>query len=153
VVAPAVSRRLVSGAAWLLSLVLLTTGTWHFVAPSGFESIVPGFLGWPAFWVAASGIAELICAVLLMVAATRSFAGWACLILFVVVFPANITMAVDSIHGDGSALLAWLRLPLQVPLILWALYIARGAAHLAGADVAQTSSAQAAADPVDGERH
>jgi uncharacterized membrane protein len=152
-VARAVSRTLVSGAAWLLSLVLVTTGTLHFVAPAGFESIVPGFLGWPAFWVAASGVAELICAALLTITATRSFAGWACLILFVAVFPANITMAVDSLHGHGSVLIAWLRLPLQVPLILWALYIARGAAHLAGADVPQTPSAQIAADPVDGERH
>jgi uncharacterized membrane protein len=49
-------------AAWALSLLLLTTGTWHFLAPAGFESIVPHFLGSPAFWVALSGAAELACA-------------------------------------------------------------------------------------------
>jgi catechol 2,3-dioxygenase-like lactoylglutathione lyase family enzyme len=63
---------------------------------------------------------------------TRRLAGWACVALFIVVFPANITMAVDSLHGHGSVLIAWLRLPLQVPLVLWALYIAQGGARPAG---------------------
>jgi uncharacterized membrane protein len=46
--------------------------------------------------------------------------------LFVIVFPANIDMAVHAWHGDGSRLIADGRLPLQIPLVLWALYIARG---------------------------
>lgn len=116
-----------SVAAWGLALVLLTTGTWHFASPGGFESIVPGFLGAAAFWVAVSGVAELVCAAALAYGPTRSAAGWACAVLFVVVFPANITMAVRSLHGHGSALIAWSRLPLQIPLVLWALYIARHA--------------------------
>jgi uncharacterized membrane protein len=112
-------------AAWLLALVLATTGTWHFASPSGFESIVPAFLGSPAFWVHISAVAELACAVVLAVHRTRRLAGWACAVLFVVVFPANITMALNSLHGHGSELIAWARLPLQLPLVLWALYIAR----------------------------
>jgi uncharacterized membrane protein len=45
--------------------------------------------------------------------------------LFVLVFPANLKMALDAgLPRRGlplaSALVAWLRLPLQVPLILWA---------------------------------
>lgn len=112
-------------AARLLALLLLTTGTLHFATPSGFETIVPGFLGSPAFWVYASGVTELGCAVGLLLPRTRRLAGWACVVLFIVVFPANITMLVQSLHGQGSVLLAWLRLPLQVPLVLWALYVAR----------------------------
>jgi uncharacterized membrane protein len=53
--------------------------------------------------------------------------------LFVVVFHANVTMALDS--ADRSALyrsLVWARLPLQVPLVIWAVSIARRA----GADQA-----------------
>lgn len=114
-----------SRAARLLALLLLTTGTLHLAAPSGFESIVPGFLGSPAFWVYASGVAELVCAAGLVLPRTQPLVGWACVVLFVVVFPANITMAVQSLHGQGSVLLAWLRLPLQVPLVLCALYVAR----------------------------
>jgi uncharacterized membrane protein len=45
--------------------------------------------------------------------------------LFVAVFPANLKMAFDAgLPARGTrraiALTAWLRLPLQVPLILWA---------------------------------
>ncbi len=122
----------VAAAAWGLSLLLVTTGTLHFARPSGFESIVPGFLGPPALWVYASGIAELGCAVTLAFRPTRRIAGWACVVLFIVVFPANVKMALDSLDGDGSVLVAWLRLPLQVPLILWAWYVARGTPRSGG---------------------
>ena len=127
------SQRRVAAAAWALALLLLTTGTWHFASPDGFESIVPGFLGSPAFWVAASGVAELAGAATLAFRPTRRLAGWACGVLFVVVFPANIKMAFDALDGHGSLLVAWLRLPLQVPLVLWALYIARRAPRMPAA--------------------
>lgn len=113
--------------AWALSLSLLlfTTGTWHFVSPAGFESIVPTVLVSPAFWVYASGVVELGSALALLLRRTRRVAGWVCVVLFVAVYPANVKMALDSLEGNGSVLVAWLRLPLQVPLILLALYIAR----------------------------
>ena len=54
---------------------------------------MPRFLGSPAFWVDVSEVAELTCAVLLTVKRARQAAGWACLVLFIAVYPANITMA------------------------------------------------------------
>jgi uncharacterized membrane protein len=117
----------VTAAAVVLAAVLLTTGTWHFASPHGFESIVPGFLGSPAFWVRLSGVGELACAIGLLIPRTRRAAGWVTAALFVVVFPANIDMAVHAAQGHGSRFIAYARLPLQVPLVLWALYIARGA--------------------------
>ncbi len=122
-----VDRSRVAAAAWALALLLLITGTWHLVAPAGFESIVPGFLGSPAFWVALSGAAELACASALAIRSTRHIGGWACAALFVGVFPANITTALDSLSGHGSVLIALLRLPLQIPLILLAVYVGRRA--------------------------
>ncbi len=119
-------RARVTAAAVALAALLLTTGTWHFASPHGFESIVPRFLGSAAFWVRLSGVGELACAVGLLIPRTRRAAGWATTALFVVVFPANIDMAVHAWHGDGSKLVAYGRLPLQIPLVLWALYIARG---------------------------
>jgi uncharacterized membrane protein len=47
-------------------------------------------------------------------------------LLFVVVFPANVVMAMNS--GSRSVVYqfgVWARLPLQVPLIGWAVSIAR----------------------------
>jgi len=57
----------------------------------------------------------------------------AAIVVFVAVFPANIQMALDGgIAGQpfplGSAAVAWLRLPLQVPLVLWARRVAGEAA-------------------------
>ncbi|MCW2757984.1 MAG: hypothetical protein JWO46_1730 [Nocardioidaceae bacterium] len=112
-------------AAVLLGLVLLVTGTLHFAAPAPYESIVPAFLGSPAFWVYVSGVAELGCAVGLLVRRTRRPAGLATAVLFVAVFPANLQMAVDALQGDGNVVVALVRLPLQVPLIWWAWYAAR----------------------------
>ena len=116
-------------AALALAALLLVTGTLHFVRPEPFEGIVPGFLGSPRAWVWASGVAELGCALALLVPRSRSAAGWACAALFVVVFPANVQMAVDALQGEGgSVAVALVRLPLQVPLVLWALYVARATA-------------------------
>lgn len=125
------TRRRGSGvlAARLLLVLLFTTGTWHFVRPHGFESIVPRFLGNPAIWVQASGVAELACATALVARPTRRAGAIATAVLFVLVFPANVQMALDSGRADHdlmhSPIVAWARLPLQIPLIAWALYIAR----------------------------
>ena len=118
-----------SVAAWLLSILLVTTGTLHFATPSGFEAIVPQILGSPALWVYASGAAEIACGVALAARLTRRIGALAAAVLFVLVFPANVRMALES-GGAGHGLfhnpvVAWGRLPLQIPLVVWALYIAR----------------------------
>ncbi len=46
------------------------------------------------------------------------------MLLFVAVFPANIQMAIDWRHdGPLKATVAWARLPLQLPLIWWAVRV------------------------------
>jgi uncharacterized membrane protein len=48
--------------------------------------------------------------------------------LFVAVFPANIKMAIDWSHqGRLKTILGIARLPLQVPLVWWALRVRRQA--------------------------
>jgi uncharacterized membrane protein len=73
-----------------------------------------------------SGVAEIACALLLLHPRTRRAAALATAVLLVAVFPANVQMALDGGYPDApfpanSRLGAWLRLPLQVPLVLWAL--------------------------------
>jgi len=118
-------------AAWLLSLLLVATGTMHFVSPSGFERIVPHFMGAQQFWVYVSGLSELGCAAALLLRPTRRVGALAAVLLFVAVFPANVQMALDSGGSDHdlfhNPLIAWGRLPLQIPLIAWAVYIAKRA--------------------------
>jgi uncharacterized membrane protein len=57
---------------------------------------------------------------------TRRLAGWATAALFVAVFPGNVQMALDA--SDRSALYraaTYARLPVQVPLVVWAVQVAR----------------------------
>jgi uncharacterized membrane protein len=102
------------------------SGTLHLVAPGLYRRIVPRVLGHADAVVVLSGVCELVCAALLLVPATRRVGAYATAGLLVAVFPANLQMAVDGGLGDAScpvnsAVAAWLRLPLQVPLVLWAL--------------------------------
>ncbi len=99
----------------------------HLLAPAPFRRIVPG---WVAFGhtneiVLLTGLIELGCAAAILDRRTRRAGAWATMALLVAVFPANLKMALDAGLPQGGiplagALLAWLRLPLQVPLILWA---------------------------------
>ncbi|RJK92930.1 DoxX family protein [Vallicoccus soli] len=110
-----------------LAALLTTTGVLHFAAPRPFASIVPRALGDPRPWVRGSGAAELACAAGLLAPGTRRRAGWATAALLLAVWPANWQMALAS--GDRSAAYrtaAWGRLPLQLPLVAWALRVARG---------------------------
>jgi uncharacterized membrane protein len=117
-----------------LAGMLLVTGAAHFVIPRFYDAIVPGALpGGPRSWVLASGGAELACAALVANRRTRSLGATLCAVLFVAVFPANVKMAIDWSHqGRLKAAIAIIRLPLQLPLIYWALRIRRQAAATPG---------------------
>ena len=55
---------------------------------------------------------------------TRRLGGWATAALFVAVFPGNVTMVVTARTPRARAV-TLARLPLQVPLVLWAVRVAR----------------------------
>jgi uncharacterized membrane protein len=134
---------------YVLAALLTATGIAHFAVPGSYVKTIPRQLPWPAGLVYASGVAELACAALVATPATRHRGGLATAALFVAVFPANVQMALDGgIAGSsgplGSATVAWLRLPLQVPLVLWALAVARSGRREAQAP----ETARAAAQPV-----
>jgi uncharacterized membrane protein len=114
---------------FVLAGLLTVTGSLHFIAPRPYAAVVPRQLPAPTALVYASGAAELLCAAALAVPRTRRLAGWATAALFVVVvFPANVQMALSS-GGRSDAYQAgvWARLPLQIPLIAWAVAISRRA--------------------------
>jgi uncharacterized membrane protein len=117
-----------SASPYLLAGLLTATGSLHFIAPRPYAAIVPSQLPSPTGIVYVSGVAELLCAAGLAVPRTRRLAGWASAALFVVVFPANLQMALGS-RGRSEVYRAgvWARLPLQIPLIAWAVSVARPA--------------------------
>lgn len=112
-----------------LAAVMVTAGILHFVIPDTYARIVPRGLGDARTIVYASGVAEAAAGVLLGVTRTRRLGAWCTAAVLVAVFPANVQMALDSGGGapgaTASPVVAWLRLPLQVPLVLWAVAHAR----------------------------
>jgi uncharacterized membrane protein len=118
------------------SLVLLVgmlagVGTLHLVHPKPFDALVPGSLGHPRPWTYGSGVAELTGAALLAHPRTRRVGGWWAAVLLVAVFPGNVKAALDGGMRNAPAPLdtaaaAWIRLPLQIPLVAWALRHGRG---------------------------
>jgi uncharacterized membrane protein len=133
---PAVSRqsrrrsRVSSASPYLLAGLLTVAGSLHFLTPRPYAAIVPSQLPAPTGIVYASGLAELLCALGMALPRTRRVAGWATAALFVVVFPANVSMALGS-GGRSDVYQAgvWARLPLQIPLIAWAVSVARPASR------------------------
>lgn len=111
----------------VLAGFLATAGVAHFVVPTFFDAIVPHALPNPRCWTYASGVAELAVAGAVAKPSTRRLGATAAAALFVAVFPANIQAAVDAAPGVERAV-TWLRLPLQVPLVAWALRV-RGRAR------------------------
>lgn len=109
---------------------MVGAGGLHFVLTDGYAPIVPRFIPRADLVVRFSGVAEIICGGLVAMPKTRRFGGFATAALLTAVFPANVQMALDGgLKGGGFPLgngwFAWLRLPLQIPLIKWALSVAR----------------------------
>jgi uncharacterized membrane protein len=66
-----------------------------------------------------SGVAELIAAIGLLL--RQSWAPIFTVLVLLAIWPANWWFAIDAlITNPDIALIAWLRLPLQLPLIWWA---------------------------------
>jgi uncharacterized membrane protein len=108
-------------------------GLMHFVRPGFFDPIVPDWMpGSARTTTYVSGVAELASAALVANPRTRRFGGWFAFATFLGVYPANIQAALDGgIEGQegiaGSAAAMWLRLPLQIPMVLWARRVAKDA--------------------------
>ncbi|MFC8921666.1 hypothetical protein [Cellulosimicrobium sp. NPDC057127] len=112
-----------------LATLLGSSGALHLARPQVLEPLIPRALGPARAWVVGSGVAELACAAALVLPRTRRLGGAASAALLVGVFPGNVKMALDSRPGARAwarrPAVAWGRLPLQVPLVAWALSVAR----------------------------
>lgn len=115
---------------YLLMGIMGLSGVLHLLVPRPYRSIVPGAVPYKDEVVLISGLAEIGCAALLAVPRTRRVGGWLTAALLVAVFPANVSAALAGGYRGlqpplNSPAAAWLRLPLQLPLLLMALGIAR----------------------------
>lgn len=118
-----------------LAAFMTGAGVTHFVVPQAYEPTVPRWAGDARRVVLLSGVAELACGALLANRRTARLGGRLTAALLVAVFPANVQMWLDAgtaqqafeMPADRFRRVALARLPLQVPLVLWALRVARRA--------------------------
>jgi uncharacterized membrane protein len=108
--------------------IFLVSGFLHFFYPAPYVRIMPPMLPWPLALVRISGAAEILGGAGLFLRKFRRAAAYGLTLLLIAVFPANVYMAVAHVAFPGllgKAWVQWGRLPLQIPLIAWALYYAR----------------------------
>jgi uncharacterized membrane protein len=104
----------------IIVTVFLLSGIGHLVNPAAFASLVPPFLPEPYFWIYATGVAEIICAIGLLI--RNKLAPISTVALLLSVGVGNWWFAIDmSQNGELSTIIAaWVRVPLQLPLLWWA---------------------------------
>lgn len=113
---------------FILAVFFIMAGLLHFLFPEPYSRIVPPFLPMPGLLVFISGIAEIAGGAGLLVPKLQRAAAYGLVLLLLAVFPANIYMAVAHVQFpglSGAPWAQWLRLPLQIPLIWWALQYAK----------------------------
>ncbi len=86
----------------ILGLPLIWIGILHFQDPAWFEPIVPDLLGYPTFWVYASGVFEIVLGIGLIIPKTREISGYGIALMLVVLYAANFNMWVNDIAIGGS---------------------------------------------------
>ena len=99
----------------------LVSGTFHLIAPAQFLPLLPDWMPYPLALVYISGVAELVAAIGLI--AKFRWAPIFTALVLLAVWPANWWAAIEATSNGEIviAVIAWLRLPLQLLLIYWAL--------------------------------
>lgn len=112
-----------------LARFLAVAGLAHFAVPRFYDQMIPAQLpGAARDWTYGSGAAELAVAATIAVPPTRRIGARAAFWLFVLVFPGNVKMWLDARRGNRPALeqrVLLARLPLQLPLLVWAARVRR----------------------------
>ncbi|MBC8173876.1 MAG: DoxX family protein [Chitinophagales bacterium] len=106
---------------YVMAVLYIIAGSFHFVRPEFYESIMPSYIPFHRSVIYISGILEIILGVLLIPKVARRFAAAGIIFLLIVVFPANIQMSINYYRTNEPYLwLTIVRLPLQFVLIWWA---------------------------------
>ncbi|MCB9236069.1 MAG: hypothetical protein H6581_30760 [Bacteroidia bacterium] len=108
-----------------MAVMLSFTAVSHFVFVKGMAAMIPGFIPFKNALVYLTGGLEFVLAAGLLFPSLRFATGWATILFFLLILPANIQAAVDKVNlqtgaNDGPGLsYLWFRIPLQVLFIAW----------------------------------
>ena len=107
----------------IIIFIFLLSGSFHLINPGVFQALVPPILGTQNFWIILSGILEIVCAIGLLT--RQKWAPKFTAFILLVIWVGNWWYAIDVTFNLESSWFitigSWLRLPLQIPLIQWAL--------------------------------
>ena len=105
---------------WIVIGAFALSGVWHLISPTSFLWLMPPWLPLSLELVYLSGVAELLAVAGLLM--RHRLAPLFTVLVLLAIWPANWWFAIDSVTSQDAttALIAWLRLPLQIPLIWWA---------------------------------
>lgn len=110
----------------IITLVFLTSGITHFTHTAFYVSIMPPLIPWPLFWVYITAVIELLLLCGFWIADTRYYCALGLILFSILVFPANIYMALyPDRFSQYSLTTLYARLPLQFVLI-YVCWLARG---------------------------
>ena len=105
--------------ALIVAAMFLASGVLHLVNPSAFMWLMPPWLPFQTELIVLSGVMEIAAAIGLIL--KQRWAPLLTVVTLLAVWPANWWFAIDSLTSNPEiALIAWLRLPLQLPLLYWA---------------------------------
>jgi uncharacterized membrane protein len=107
----------------VMGILLLITGSIHFISTRSYLHIVPEFFPWRILIIQVSGAVELAAGIGLLIPATRRIAAIAVLVLMIGFLPLHIWDIFRERPAMGNKTSALLRLALQFVLIAWAWYI------------------------------
>ncbi len=109
----------------LFGVLMIFGGIYHFIVPEMYFPFIPDFLP-EAVVNYAAGIVEILLGVATFIPRLRTLASRGILILMVAFLPLHILDVFSDTPAIGSHHAALVRLPIQVVLILWAWFIAKG---------------------------
>lgn len=106
---------------YVMSVIYIATGIFHFIKPKMYKSIIPRYLPWPNTIVFLSGLVEIILGSMLLFVSLRTYALWAIIIMLLLFLPVHFYMLTDPKFAlRFPKWLLILRIPVQFLLIYWA---------------------------------
>ncbi len=106
-----------------LSLSFIVIGIMHLIDPESLAYMVEGLLPFSTFIVSVTGVIEIVLGLLLFVKKWQKKVAWLIIIYLVLIFPANINVAMNGLAAPGglpsTPFYIWSRLFFQPVYIAW----------------------------------
>jgi len=111
------------------AVMFVLIGMMHLATPRKLTYMIEGWLPYALELVLISGVLEIVFGIGLLVPAVRSYAAWGLILLLIVMFPANIYVAVKQLPAPGGLpakpWYTWSRLVFQPVYIAWVWWCVR----------------------------